>query len=99
MDTDRIKEIAQHTLGHLHDNHATHDEVIVRIMADPVKKARWEHFAELCGNWENIPGAELDKVESDYYEKVYMPTLLKINLDVAKAMVVAAEQEIANLEA
>ena len=99
MDTkERIDRIARNTLGHLSDASLVFDEVMARIKADPVKAAQWEHCAELCGNWENIPAAELDRAENDYCGNVYMPMLLKVNLDVAKAMVVAAEQEIANLE-
>ena len=98
MDNERIDRIARDTLGHLSDNSETHEEVFARIKADPIKAARWEHYAVLCGNQSNVPPAELDKAENDYMESVYMPTLLEVNLDVAKAMVVAAEQEIANLK-
>ena len=100
MDTkERIDRIARDTLAHLDDSDEVLAEVMARIKADPIKRAQYEHYAVLCGNWKNVPGAELDKAESVYMESVYMPMLLKVNLDVAKAMVVAAEQEIANLKA
>jgi len=99
MDIKRIIRVSRRTLASMSDDEEVLDEVLARIKADPAKAARWQHFAELCGNSENVPGAELDKAENDYMESVYMPTLLKVNLDIAKAMVIAARQEIANLEA
>ena len=100
MDTkERIDRIARDTLGHLSDDSEVRDEAEARIRADTVMAARLEHYEAVCVRGCGIPDAEAKQVDDDYWEQVYMPTLLKANLDVAKAMVVAAEQEIANLEA
>jgi len=90
MDIKRIIGVSRRALASMSDDDEVLAEVLARIKADPIKWGRWEHYAELCENQENVPGAELDKAENDYMETIYMPTLLKVNLDVAKAMVIVA---------